>query len=110
MTTDSKNDLFAVNVLFRSLRNERLLPENLWEESIILIEACSAEDALAKAAQLASSKKTSYETENGDRLDWEFSQVVQAFQIDAQQLANGTELSSRHLRASEVTSLLKPFD
>ena len=84
MTTDSKSDLFTVNVLFRSLRNGQLLPENLWEESIILIEASSAEEALTKAAQLTSGKKTSYETENGDQMDWEFFQVVQAFQIDAQ--------------------------
>lgn len=110
MTTDSRSDLFTVNVLFRSLRNGQVLPANLWEESIILIEAPSAEEALTKAAQLMSGKKTSYEVENGDRLDWVFAQVVQAFQIDAQQLTNGTELFSRHLRTSEVESLLKPFD
>jgi hypothetical protein len=110
MTTDSKNDLFAVNVLFHSLRNGELCPENLWEESIVLIEASSAKEALRKATELARDKKISYKAENGDQLDWEFSRVVQAFQIDAQQLMNGTELFSRHLRTSEVESLLKPFD
>ncbi|MCL2658738.1 MAG: DUF4288 domain-containing protein [Betaproteobacteria bacterium] len=110
MTIDSKSDFFTVNVLFRSLRNGKLLPENLWEESIILIKASSAEEALAKATQLVRDRRISYQVENGDQLDWEFSQVVQAFQIDAQQLMNGTELFSRHLRTSEVESLLRPFD
>jgi len=110
MIIDSKNDFFTVNLLFCSLRNGVSDFENIWEESIVLIEAFSAEDALEKAAKLGKERSVSYQVEDGDKLDWVFFRAVQAFQIDMQKLGDGAELFSRHLRGAEVESLLRSFD
>ena len=49
MTTDSKSRLFTVAVLYRSLRNGRYLPDNVWEESLLLIRAEDEAQAVSRA-------------------------------------------------------------
>ena len=112
MTTDSRNNdlLFAANLLFRSSREGVFDGENLWEESILLVEAPSAAEAEEKAAALALSRQSSYVAMDGAHVAWVFFRVERVFEILDTPLRHGSELFSRHLRHSEVQSLLSPFD
>jgi hypothetical protein len=92
------------------LRNGEFVPSNLWEESIVLLQVPSSEEALEKAEKIGRSRSISYKTSDGDELTWEFFKVLQVFQISEEQFDEGIELFSRHLRTSEVDSLLVPFD
>jgi len=109
MTIDSRNSFFTVAVLFRSLRDGRYLPENLWEESFLLLRATSDEQARTKAASIASAKRLTYRASTGETLTWEFFKISASYELSDDQLADGTEIFSRHLRDSEVQSLLTPF-
>ncbi len=109
MTIDFKNNLYTASLLFRSLRNGVFLPANLWEESLVLIRAVSREEAEEKACQLGRSRKLSYKTVDGTELTWEFFKVERVFEIDGL-LESGAEVFARHLRNTEVESLLTPFD
>jgi len=106
----SKNkSIYTAALLFRSLRDGAFLPQNLWEESIILIEAISQEDALAKANEIGRCRRVSYATQDGTELVWEFFKVERVFEV-TNALEDGAEIFSRFLRNSEVESLLTPFD
>jgi hypothetical protein len=106
---DSEGGLYSASLLFRSLRNNTFFPENIWEESVVLLQACSEDDALEKANKIGTSCNTSYITADGDLLTWEFFKVERVFQITGP-LEQGCELFSRFLRYSEVGSLLTPFE
>jgi len=110
MTIVSKNNIYAASLLFRSLRNGKFCENNLWEESIVLIDATSNEEALAFATALGKKKTITYSTADGDELTWEFFKVERIFAIDAEILVHGVEIFVRHIRNSEVDSLLTPFD
>ena len=109
MTTDFKSSVYTASLLYRSLRNGVFLPENLWEESVILVFAMSHEVAEAMAAEIGRSRELSYKTSDADDLTWSFFKVERVFQVDGL-LESGTEVFSRHLRNAEVESLLTPFD
>jgi hypothetical protein len=87
-------------------RNDK---DSLWEESILLIDAETEDEAAARAVAIAKATETQYVSATGDSVVWTFQQVERVFEIESN-LRSGTELFSRHLRNSEVQSLLTPFE
>lgn len=112
MTTDSgRSDLlFVASLLFRSSREGAFDDEDLWEESLVLVEARSAAQAEEKAAALALSRQSSYVAADGAHVAWVFFKVKRVFELLDTPLRHGSELFSRHLRHAEVQSMLFPFD
>jgi hypothetical protein len=110
MTTDLKNRVFAANLLLRGVRNNNPSEEDLWEESIILIFAEDEGDAARKAERIGRENETSYKTTDGSTLAWKFVQIERLYEIMDSRIADGTEVFSRHLKNSEVKSILTNFD
>jgi hypothetical protein len=81
----------------------------LWEESIVLVEAGSEQDARHQAERLGLLGNHGYGSESG-HVEWKFERVERIYPIDAAEVGSGTEVFSRFLRDSEVKSLLTPFD
>lgn len=100
---------YAASLLFKARRSNAAGQPGLWEESIRLVNASSADEARAKAEQLGRIQRISYKTQEGE-LTWAFDRVERVHEIDARKLADGTEVFSRFLRDSEVASLLTPFE
>jgi hypothetical protein len=110
MTTGSHNDVFfSASLLFGSLRNGKFTAENLWEESIILVQAGDEQEARRKALEIGQTRSLSYKANDGAHISWEFFRIERLFRIKEDKLVHGTELFSRHLRADEVESLGRPF-
>ena len=65
---------YTANVLFRSERSGKTSAPALWEESILLIEAASEEDAHREAERIGSSRSHSYES-GGGRMAWIFERI-----------------------------------
>jgi hypothetical protein len=101
---------FSAAILLRSEAAHRAPADSLWEESVVLVEAESEEHALKIATEIGRGQETSYSVEGQADLRWVFDRVESVFQIESDELRSGTELFSRFLRASEVESLLTPFD
>jgi len=101
---------FTVSLLFKAVHRK---PENgddpLWEESIVLIEADTEEDARVQGEMLAKEQEIEYEVKGGDSVVWQFELIERVFQIDNESLVSGTEIFSRFLLDEEVKSILKPF-
>jgi hypothetical protein len=100
---------YSASLLFRSVSPNRSDNDLLWEESIVLFEASSKEDAYERATTAGKAEQHGYITATGDELNWVFESVASVYEI-GDGLCPGTELFSRFLRASEAASLLTPFD
>jgi len=100
---------YAASLLFESVHNSRSQPDALWEEKIVLLQAGSEEEARRQANQLGKEEEHAYTAAEGDHVQWTYRRIERLCAIDATTLQAGTELFSRFLRASEVTSLLTPF-
>ena len=101
---------YAANLLFQSEHSTVSDKENLWEESIRLIQADSTDQAMQKAKELGQLSEVSYSSEGTDHVKWRFVQIERIYEIDDEYPKDGTEAFSRFLRASEVESILTPFD
>lgn len=101
---------FAASLLFESKHSKSGAEGGLWEERIIILHAESQDDAIAQAHQIGVAGETSYEAKEGDQVNWTFSQVERIMEVESESLSSGTEIFSRFLRASEVASLLTPFE
>lgn len=101
---------FSAAILFRSETTNGMPNDSLWEESIVLVNADAEGEALRIATTIGQSRQHSYGVEGGSQLRWLFDRVERVFAIESENLESGTELFSRYLRASEVESLLTPFE
>lgn len=101
---------FSAAILFRSEAADRLPADSLWEESLVLVKADTEDDALMIATAIGRSQELSYSVEGGAQLRWLFDRVERVYAIESEDLQSATELFSRYLRASEVESLLTPFE
>ena len=101
---------FAASLLFESKHSIFSAEEGLWEERIIILHAESQDDATAQAHQIGVAGETSYEAKEEDQVTWTLSQVERILEVESESLSSGTEVFSRFLRASEVASLLTPFE
>ena len=112
-SSERSKPLYSASLLFRSNRDGVAADfdgPGLWEESIILVEALSEADAAEEAARIGQSMESNYVALDGARVSWHFHKVERVFEIQDRPLAHGCEIFSRHLRGSEVKSLLTPFD
>jgi hypothetical protein len=100
---------YSASLLFRSTHVPSEARSPVWEESIRLVEAETEADARTEAERLGRAEAVVYQTQN-DVVLWTFEGVERVYKIDKDELQNGTEVFSRFLRDSEVTSLLTPFD
>jgi hypothetical protein len=101
---------FSVSLLMKGDSPNRANSHILWEESIVLVDAGSEEEAIHLGEQLAKESEHQYTSATGDTICWTFHQVERAYQLEEDTFRTGTELFSRFLRTSEVESLLTPFD
>jgi Domain of unknown function (DUF4288) len=100
---------YAASLLFQYCHPNDPEPESLWENSIVLIEASTEETARRIAEGIGADAQCEYVADS-DIVQVRFEQIEKIYQIEAEQLVSGTELFSRLLRASEVKSMLTPFD
>ena|SRR2546425_165914 len=110
MTTDFKSEfLFSACLLFRAVHNGKPSESDVWEESIVLLHANSQTRAMEQAANIGRGRAFSYPVKDGDVVAVEFVSVERVFKVEDPLTSEGAEVFSRHLRGSEVRSLLEPF-
>lgn len=101
---------YAVSLLYKSIHKAPVSTDDeIWEESIRLIEADNWELALEKAKDIGDYKKLGFIAESDNGVNWEFVQVESIFEIRNESLADGAEIFSRFLRDSEAKSILRPI-
>ena len=91
-------------LLFRSTHHPDSGDEPLWEETLILVNANSDEQARTLLTKYATSEEHNFLNENGSKVSWEFMKVASVFEI-GDVLKEETELFYRFLKDSEVKSI-----
>jgi len=74
------------------------LDDPLWEESILLLQANSEEEAREEAVRLGTASGVTFRAVSGERVIWEFVRVTDMHEILDESLKHGTEVFSRFLR------------
>jgi hypothetical protein len=100
---------YSASLLFKSTHVPSDARPPVWEESIRLVEAESEAVARTEAERIGRAEVVVYQA-NSDLVLWTFERIERVYEIDNEELRSGTEIFSRFLRDSEVSSLLTPFD
>jgi len=101
---------FSVSVLLQSVHNPPLaLSEQRWLEVIFCVTAEDDETAKQIAGKYAARYESEYQSMSGDQVRWSVCGFGGTHALEIE-IAEGTELFSRFLRAEEGTSLLTPFE
>jgi hypothetical protein len=67
----------------------------LYDDRIYLVEACGAEQALAKAEALGREREDAYLNEHHEWVRWRMHRLLDVYEIDESRLCDGTEVYSR---------------
>jgi hypothetical protein len=99
--------MFAAVVVYESAC-ERPGYQPLFEETVTLLEADSAEHAAEKARAHAESRETSYRNDDGDTITWTFRHLVDLVEVDGP-LGDGAEVYTRHFRDYRAWLKVEPL-
>jgi len=100
---------FSASLFFESVHNDNPAPDDIWEEEIVLIQANTEDDAKSKAEEWGKNKCEEYVSVAGDRVRWVFRRISSIAKLFDDEPRHGSEVFYRFLRATEVKSLLTPF-
>ena len=102
---------YGVSLLFESVHTPEIDKEAVvWEMSVVLVKARDKSVANDEGERIGKEQEHEYTSATGDLVRWTFRQVESVYEINADTVQSGTEVFSRFLRASDVRSLLTPFD
>ena len=99
----------GVSVLLRCIIEGEGPEHWLWEERILLIKASTEERARDAAEQEARGSEHSFINSEGAKVSWAFSEVLQVYKVESENLESGVEVFSRFLRTEEIESMRKRF-
>src|SRR5947209_6112447 len=100
---------YSAGIFLQSVHNDCPTDDDGWELQVLLITASSEVEARIQAEKLGKEREHEYISATGDKVRWVFRQLESISEVLDEDLKPGTEVYSRFLRASEVRSLLTPF-
>lgn len=101
---------FGVSILSKSCHAQVSADEPVWEESIVVVEANSIEEAEQLGIVIGQGQEVEYTVAGGDSVHWVFDSIGGVFEITAGSIGSGVEVFSRYLKNSEVLSLKKTIE
>ncbi|WP_460391665.1 DUF4288 domain-containing protein [Actinophytocola sediminis] len=99
--------MFAA-VLMYEVRSSRPDHAPLFEETVTLLAADSAEHAAQRAREHAESRETTYPDDTGDLITWSFRHLVDVTEVDGP-LGDGAEIYTRHFSDYRAYLAVEPL-
>ncbi|MEO7021315.1 MAG: DUF4288 domain-containing protein [Ktedonobacteraceae bacterium] len=81
----------------------------LYQESFVLLQAHSAEEARQKAFLHAQHEQISYPNEYNEQISWSFKQIIDVSPVLSETFNDGSELYARHFRDYQAYRLFEPL-
>jgi hypothetical protein len=100
---------YTVSLLSRSRRTPEAENDDLFEESVVLLEATDEQSARLAGEEYARREGVEYRNLRGERVKWSFERVLSVYDVGEEAPRSGTEVFSRFLRKQEAESLSTPF-
>ena len=96
---------YSARLLYRSIVEDSIADQNLYEEKIIVFRAAGRGEAYPILTQLAREQEDAFENVEGNRVEWELSEVLEVQELFDDPIKDGTEVYSRHLHNPSPTTL-----
>ena len=103
---------FSANLLFQSAHEPGVMPgseNSVWEESVVLLEAESEQEAHLLALRMGQEREVSYKNVYGEMVSWRFDSIQALCEIGLEHPSHGSEVFSRFLKTEEVESMKRGF-
>jgi hypothetical protein len=101
----SKNSWFAARLLFESKHPDEPESEKVFEDRIVLLAADDEDEAEDQAKNLGSKSREEYRNQFGDRVLWEFVEVLDLMPIYADEIGHGSEVYSQFLDEQDLAAV-----
>jgi hypothetical protein len=105
-----KDKWYSASLLYEGINSGISEAEQLWEETIVLFLAKDEEEADEKARLLGVNSEHEYKSVSKDIVKWKFRHIQSIQEVLSDNISDGTEVFSRFLKVSEVSSLRIPFE
>ncbi|MGH3761611.1 DUF4288 domain-containing protein [Actinophytocola sp.] len=99
--------MFAAVLVYEAASSRRG-HEPLFEETVTLLAADTAEQAAERARAHAEARETSYHDEDGDTITWSFRHLVDLVEV-GDPLGDGAEVYTRHFRDYRAYLAVEPL-
>ena len=111
MPSERTKDFYIAILLYESVSEsgEPGSKEPMYEESFVLLQASSEEEARNRALGHASQQCTSYENAEGERIRWSLRHVIDVSQVLDDELVDGAELYARYFKNYAAYHAFEPL-
>lgn len=97
---------YGVSIFMRGASAARPEEQQLWEESVVLFDADSEQDASDLAVQYGREAEHSYESATGELICWTFESVGSVHQLLCDKLESGSEVFSHFISSRLAREML----
>jgi hypothetical protein len=108
MTNQQSANLYIAVVVYESSSDSSNY-EPLFEESFMIVEATSIEEAKQKTKIHATGNTSTFKNEAGETVTWTLKKIVDVNHLLHDSIADGVEIYSRHFRDYQAYSEFESF-
>lgn len=101
--------MFYIAIILYEATSDAPGYRSLYEESFVLIQASSEDEAREKAIIHARGQLPSYQNESGETITWVCKQIIDVSPVLSKTLADGTELYARHFGNMQADCDFEPM-
>lgn len=102
---------FSARLLFESKHPDEPRSKKVFEDRIVLLTAAGEDEAEHKAKSLGVKAREEYRNQFGNRVIWEFVEVLDLMQLDSDDIGHGSEVYSQFIDEQDLAAVrrsLKP--
>ena len=101
--------MFYIAIILYEAASDAPGYQSLYEESFVLIQASSEEEAREKATIHAQGQLSSYQNEFGETITWLFKQIIDVSPVLSETFEDGADLYARYFRNMQAYSAFEPL-
>jgi hypothetical protein len=106
----TKNSWFSARLLFESRHPDETDVEKVFEDRIVLLEADDEHEAEREARKLGSKSREEYKNQFGNRVIWEFVELLDLVPLTTEDIAHGSELYSQFLDEQDLAAVRRSLE
>ena len=106
----TNNSWFSARLLFGAKHPDEEGLEKIFEDRIVLLAADDETDAESKANSLDVKSRLEYRNEYGNRVIWEFIEVLDLVTLDTDDIGHGSELYSHYLDEQDLAAVRRSLE
>ena len=103
-------NFLSARLLFEAKHPDEEGLEKVYEDRIVLLEADDEDGAESEAMKLGSKSREEYKNQFGNRVIWEFIEVLDLVTLDTDDIGHGSELYSQFLDEQDLAAVRRSLE